>query len=121
MARNERGGLAPTRRNRERESTPLAGSAFRALLEAPSKGPFVMPASAVLVIYAARGYNSTTPLATLTDPDGNVREIASPGLNERGRTAISGMIAKGTRVEAGYGLEVQVSTGFCEWTTIARC
>jgi hypothetical protein len=78
-----------------------------------------MPSSAVLLIYAPGGNSSTSPLVTLTTPDGNVREIPSPGLNPGGRTTINGVIAKGTHVAVGAGLEVQVGGAPLEWHTIA--
>lgn len=114
------GALSPQRTYRGDKPAPSGGNGFSALLATPARGAFVMPASAVLALYAGGGYGSAYPLATLTAPDGTVRTIASPGLNVGGRTAINGVVTAGTRVEPGGGLDVQVQVAPLEWRTIAQ-
>jgi hypothetical protein len=113
------GALTPKRTYREAQPAVTAGG-FSELLANPARGAFVMPANAVLALYAGGGYGSAYPLAVLTAPDGVVRTIASPGLNVGGRTAITGVVTNGTRVEAGGGLDVQVQVAPFEWRTIAH-
>jgi hypothetical protein len=121
MSRSQRGGgfgaLSPTRTYRGQQSAPSVGG-FSTLLAQPARGAFVMPADAVLALYAAGGY-SAYEMVTLTAPDGSVRTINSPGMNPGARSVINGVVSAGTRVEPGYGLDVQVQVAPLEWRTIA--
>lgn len=110
--------MTPTRTYREQQRAPSVGSGFSALLAAPARGAFVMPANAVLAIKADGGY-SAYEMVTLTAPDGSVRTIDSPGMNPGARSVINGVVTKGTRVEARGGLDVQIEVSPLTWATIA--
>jgi len=99
---------------------PVASvGSFQALFDSPAQGAVEMPASAQIAIYAPGGDSLGRPLVTLTSLEQEVRTIPAPGMNPRQRSVIAGVVTKGTIVEPGPNLEVQV-LDYQTWKTIAK-
>jgi hypothetical protein len=92
---------------------------FQALFDSPEQGAVEMPASAQIAIYAPGGDSLSRPLVTLTSLEQEVRTIAATGMNPGQRSVIAGVVSKGTLVEPGPNLEVQV-LDYQTWRTIAH-
>jgi hypothetical protein len=99
---------------------PVASvGSFQAFIDSPAQGAFEMPASAQIAIYVPGGDSLGRPLVTLTSLEQEVRTIPAPGMNPRQRSVIAGVVSKGTVVEPGANLEVQILHDE-QWKTIAH-
>jgi hypothetical protein len=119
---NRFGGLFGGGLHVVRPETPApvaAVGSFQAFIDSPAKGAFEMPASAQIAIYAPGGDSLGRPLVTLRTLEQKVRTIPAPGMNPRQRSVIAGAVTKGTIVEPGPNLEVQILHDE-QWKTIAR-
>lgn len=110
-------GTASVPRRRS-ASAPIANpAAFRALLERPAHGPFVLPASARLAVFAPWGASPVEILASIGAPVERV--VTGVPMNEGARSVI-GEAERGTVATPGRSFEIQVEVTPMEWRTIAR-